>query len=61
MQGAQTSLRPGLGSHMGQELLKGEQMADQAFERQGFEPLRSLEDVQTAGLGIELQRQTMAN
>jgi hypothetical protein len=54
-------LSSGLHSHMGQELLKGKQMAHQPFDRQGFEPLLLLKDMQAVPLGIQLQGQAMTD
>jgi len=54
-------LGAGLFSHVGQELLKGEQMAHQALDGQGLEVMLPLEDVQAVSLGIQLQGQVMAD
>ena len=54
LQGTQALLGTGLLEHESEKLLKGEQLADQAFERQGFERLVLLEDMQTALRGIQM-------
>ncbi len=54
LQGTQPLLGTGLLEHESEKLLKGEQLADQAFERQGFERLVLLEDMQTALRGIQM-------
>ena len=54
MQGTQALLGTGLLEHESEELLKGEQVADQAFERQGFEGLVLLEHMETAMCGIQM-------
>lgn len=54
-------LGAGLFAHMSQELLKGEQMAHQAFDGQRFEVTLLLKDVQAMHLGIQLQAHTMAD
>src|SRR5579864_4597001 len=61
VQATQAMLSFGLCSHMDQELLKGEQMADQTFDGQRLKPLLLVEDVQTVRLGIQLQAQAMAD
>ena len=54
LQGTQPLLGTGLLEHESEELLKGEQLADQAFERHGFEGLILVEDMQTALRGIQM-------
>ena len=61
LQGTQARLRTGLLEHKGEELLKGEQLAEQAFERQGFEGLLLLQDMQTAVRGIQMQDHPLAS
>jgi len=52
LQRTQTLLGTGLLEHERQELLKGEQLAEQSLERQGFEELLLVQDMQTAVGGI---------
>jgi hypothetical protein len=54
LQGTQPLLGTGLLEHESEELLKGEQLADQAFERHGFEGLVLVEYMQTALRGIQM-------
>ena len=42
-------------------MLKGEQVAEQAFERHGFEGLLLLQDMQTAVRGIQMQDYPLAS
>jgi hypothetical protein len=60
LQGTQALLGTGLLEHEGEELLKGEQLADQALERHGFEELLLVQDLQTALGGIQLQDDPLA-
>src|SRR5262245_48140931 len=57
----QAMLSSGLGLHVSQELLKGEQMAHQSFDRHGFEVTFLLKDLQAVRLGIDLQGQPMTH
>ncbi len=45
----------GLRSHVGQELLKGEQMTNQPFDGQGLEVMLLVKDVEAVSPGIQLQ------
>jgi len=60
LQGTQALLSTGLLEHEGEELLIGEQLADQTFERHGFEGQPLLQDMQTAVHGIQMQDHPLA-
>lgn len=53
LQGTQALLGSGLLEHEGEDPFKGEQLAEQAFEREGFQELLLVQDMQTAQGGIQ--------
>ena len=47
--------------HMGEKLLEGERLSDQASQRQGFDDLLLVEHLHAARRGIQLQDDVMAD
>ena len=61
LQGTQAGLSASLVQHVGEKLLKGEDVSHHPFEGQGFDHLLFMQDLHTAGFGIQLQDDVMAN
>ena len=59
LQGAQTCLRASLMQHMREKLLKGEQVARQSSQGQGFDGLLLQQDLHAALRGIQVQDDAM--
>jgi hypothetical protein len=59
--GAQAAFLQGTQTLLGEELLKGEQMAHQPFDGQRLELLLPVEDVEAVRLGIHLQAEAVTD